>query len=124
MVGDLFQRGQRSVLGQLRVASLSSEPVRCSLDHFDHVTVERSGAVNRRSQEVGLFSADVDADALVEVMTVFFEAFVARDHLDSFVTGRDRLLRLFIEMVAGQVIDGSHPLAGELRRRLLEVIDQ
>ena len=124
MVAALFERGQRSVLGPLRVASQSSDLVGRSLDHFDRATVQRSAAVNTRSKDLGLFGADVDSEALVEVMEVFFEAFVTRDHLGSFVTSRERVLRLFIEMIFGGVIDRSHPLAAELRRRLLAVADQ
>ena len=100
---------------------MTSDSIRDGLARYDQIVVERSSANNRTTQRLGLIRDDVDPEALVELITIFFEGFVLRGKGD-LVTDRKRVLGLFIEAIAGRIIDDDHPLAPEFHRRLEEAI--
>lgn len=118
VLADLFAPGHHTIFGQLRVAAKNNDGIRVAMSRYDELAIERAGALNRASQDVGLFRSDVDADALVEVVSTFFEGFATKDAVTGFVTSRQRVLGLFLELVSDRTIDPEHPLAEALRRQL------
>lgn len=121
VMADMFGPGDHTILGQLRVAAKANTGLRTALVHFDELTVERFGALNRTSQEVGLFRDDMDAETLVEVIGTFLEGLSTKDDSTGFVTDRARVLRLFLEMVSDRVVDPDSP-SGPTFRRIIEEI--
>ncbi len=120
----MFEPGGGVLLGQVRVSALHNKRLARSLAHYDRIVVERSAPWNRATQRAGLFRADVDAEALVEMLTTFLEGFTTRDAQGAFATDRARVLRLFLEAVFARVVDDTHADAGELHRRTMEVVEQ
>lgn len=118
---DLFGRGDQVLLSQLRSAADTNGGVRSALQEYDQITVEQAGALNRASQEAGLFRADADADALVEVIGTFFEGFNAKSRATGFATSRERVLRLFLEMVCERLVEPDHPDSTNLRKRIEDI---
>ncbi len=121
VMGDLFTPGHHTILGQLRVSAMHNDGVRTAMRHYDQLAVDRAGALNRATQDVGLIRGDVDADALVEVASAFFEGFATRESTTGFATSRARVLRLFLEMLGERVVDPDHALAKSFRRRIEEI---
>lgn len=121
---SLFGRESNSILPQLRMASLSSEQLRGSLDHFDRSVVERSGALNRQCQDAGLFVDDLDGEALAELVETFYEGFVLRDQLGAFATTRSRVLGLFLELLSARAVDHRSTAAEEFIRSIKEIAEQ
>lgn len=121
VMADMFGPGDNTILGSLRVAAKSNQVVRTALARFDELTVERFGALNRTSQEVGLFRDDVDAEALVEVISTFLEGFATKEGTTGFVTGRAHVLRLFLEMLGDRVLDPDSPSAPTFRHLIEEI---
>ena len=121
VLASLFGRDAHSILPQLRLAAATNEPVRASLDRYDQALIERGGALNRQSQEAGLFVADLDAEALAELVEIFYEGFVLRDRLDAFGTSRGRVVALFFELLGARALDPTSPEAAAVRRALEEL---
>lgn len=121
---DLFGRGDQVLLSQLRSTADINGGVRKALRAYDRMAVERAGALNRASQEAGLFRRDADADALVEVIGVFFEGFNIKSRATGFATSRERVLRLFLEMLGDRLLPDDNEDAAELRRRIEEISDR
>jgi AcrR family transcriptional regulator len=118
---DLFGHGDQVLLGQLRSIADTNGGVRRALQHYDRMMVEQGGALNRASQASGLFRDDADAEALVEVIGTFFEGFNVKSRATGFATSRERVLRLFLEMLTERLLDDHRPEAAELRRRIEEI---
>jgi AcrR family transcriptional regulator len=118
---DLFARGDQVLLGQLRATADTNGGVRHALQEYDRVTVEQAGALNRASQEEGLLRADVDVDALVELVGVFFEGFNIKSRATGFATSRERVLRLFLDLLHEGVVEPAHPDAPRLAKEIREV---
>ncbi len=117
IMSDLFGPGPHTLLGQLRVISMSKAGVQAALGRYDEVTVARAGALNALTQEVGLFRSDLDGEVLAELIMIFFEDFATRAATTGFTTSRERVLRLFLEMLADRVLETGHRGASELRTR-------
>jgi len=118
---DMFGHGDQVLLGQLRSIADTNGGVRRALQHYDQMMVEQGSALNRASQASGLFRDDADAEALVEVIGTFFEGFNVKSRATGFATSRERVLRLFLEMLAERVLDDHGPDAADLRRRIEEI---
>lgn len=118
---DLFAPGQHTILGQLRVAAKTNDGIRTAMTHYDELNVERAGGLNEATKDVGLFREDLDSEALVEVITAFFEGFATKDAATGFATSRERVLLMFLEMLDERVLDPSHPATDNLRRQLKEL---
>jgi hypothetical protein len=99
------------------MSAVENETMRQPLVDYDRMVVERAGALNRRSQELGLFQDEVDADALVEVVAAFWEGFLLRDRMDHFESSRSRVLRQFYELLIAAVLTDS-PTAERLADQL------
>lgn len=121
ILADLFGRGDEVLLSRLRSTADTNAGVRRALQEYDRMTVERAGQLNRASQEAGLFRTDADGDALVEVIGTFFEGFNTKSRATGFATSRERVLRLFLEMVCERLVDTDHPDATNLRKRIEEI---
>ena len=121
VLADLFAPGHHTIFGQLRVAAKGNDGIAAAMSRYDQLAVERAGALNRASQDVGLFRSDVDADALVEVISTFFEGFATKGAVTRFATSRQRVLGLFLDMVAERTVDPSHPLAESFHSQLQEI---
>lgn len=118
---DLFSHGDQVLLSQLRFAADTNGGVRAALKEYDRMIVAQGGGWNRASQEAGLFRADADAEALVELIGAFFEGFNTKSRATGFATSRDRVLRLFLEMLCDRLLDPTNPDATELRTRIEEI---
>lgn len=118
---NLFGHGDQVLLSQLRSSADTNGGVRSALQEYDQMTVEQAGALNRASQEAGLLRADADADALVEVIGTFFEGFNTKSRATGFATSRERVLRLFLEMVCERLLEPDHPLSTTLRKRIEDI---
>ena len=118
---DMFGHGDQVLLGQLRSIADTNGGVRRALQHYDQMMVERGSALNRASQASGLFRDYADAEALVEVIGTFFEGFNVKSRATGFATSRERVLRLFLEMLAERILDDHRPEAADLRRRIEEI---
>lgn len=121
---DIFTPGHHTILGQLRVAAQANEGVRNALVHYDEITVERFGALNRATQEAGVFRADVDPEALVEVIGTFFEGFATKGATTGYVAGRERVLGLFLDMVGDRLLEPDCAAVTTFRRLAQEVAAQ
>ena len=92
-----------------------------SSQQYDQWLVAQAGALNRATQEAGLFRSDVDGDALVEVIGTFFEGLNTKSRATGFATSRERVLQLFFEMVGERLVDPDHPDAQSFRHRIEEI---
>ncbi len=85
------------------------------------MTVDQAGELNAATQRARLFRSDADAEALVEVIGSFFEGFNTKSRATGFATSRERVLRLFLQMLCDRLIDPTHPDAITFRTRLEEI---
>lgn len=118
---SLFARDAWSILPQLRIAALANEPMRATIGRYDRQLIERTGALNRRAQDAGVFVQDLDGDALAEVVETFYEGFVLKDQAGEFATSRSRVVGLFLELLASRVVEPGTDAAAVLRRSFEEI---
>lgn len=118
---DIFTPGHHTILGQLRVSAQANQGVRDALVHYDEMTVERFGALNRTTQDAGVFRSDLDPEALVEVISTFVEGFATKEATTGYITGRAQVLGLFLEMMGDRVLEPDGPAAATFRRLAEEI---
>ncbi len=121
VMDDLFAHGDQVLLSRLRSAADTNGGVRRALQEYDRMTVDQAGELNAATQKAGLFRSDADAEALVEVIGSFFEGFNTKSRATGFATSRERVLRLFLQMLCDRLIDPTHPDAITFRTRLEEI---
>ncbi len=112
--------GGSTLLGRLRAAAWDNDAVREVMRRYDTHIVQEYAALNKLSIDSGLFRADVDAEALVEMIAVFVEGLDLRE-ATGFVTDRSRVVSTFVEALIASVAAPEHPDVAELAERLREV---
>jgi AcrR family transcriptional regulator len=123
LVAAMFDPERRSVTPQLRTAGLHRPAIAEGLARYDAAAVAQVGALNQAAVAAGLYRADVDVDALTEMVGTFVEGYWLRAPVGAFATDRAAVVRLYLEMVSDRLLDTSSEHYQELRANLLAIPD-
>ena len=85
---------------------LSADPeVRAAIAKFNHAVVESFAPLLAAAQADGTIDADIDADALVELVDVIVEGLNRREVMGAFVTDFERVGRLAVDVLLRAVVN-------------------
>lgn len=97
----LAYRDEVPGVATLRELASRDPAVQGALDRFDRAVVEAITPLVRQAMADGSLRSDLDPEAVVETVDIFFEALSGR----RFVTSRERTVRAFVELIT----EGSRP---------------
>ena len=111
-----------SELSHLRDLAHNHDNISDALRDFDKGIVARFGPAVKQAQQLGIYQEAVDADALVELVQLFFEAFTARERSTGFATSREEVLGTFVSLLNGGLLDAASPHARQFEDLTREIV--
>jgi len=109
-----------SMLPAVRVQAAHQPVIRESLSNYDERVVALLTSFSRQAQSEGDLLEDIDVEALNELVIGIYESLQARGQSDTWVTSYERVVRVFIQLLAA----GASPPGSRYRSILIDALHE